>query len=597
MKIISRHLFLTLCTALLVLSCERETLPDIDKPEPEKPEEKVDDSVMKLESFVFRKNLNSSLKNDVNTTVGQETIDDNGGITYYVDPSSMIASFEVFANEELTDVSVNIAPSGTENFKTIDDGKTACDYMRPVTIRLSAIKDGKQIHRDYAFRFHNLNTGLPVMYLFTPDRQAITSKDIWTEGCRIFLDASGKSDTDGTQFTEDYYGEADQLRGRGNTTWGWNKKPYAVKLEKQAAMLGMPKHKRWALLANTCDRSFIRNRLAYEIANKCDGLEWTPRNRFVELVLNGKHIGLYSLIEQIRSDKDRVPIPDANEALDPAKGGNPNTDGSQLGYLIEIDRNWASESSRLWWATKRYNGSGTTTSYNRDKVSWANNMSYYTNYNSSKFNFGLKNPDDETLIKTSSSQFTYIKNFILDTEKSVLQSPHDLSRLDIDSFIDFWFVFELAMNQEPNNPGSCYMYKKPDAEGGKLFAGPVWDFDYGCFNADFTDGLYYDKRNNFQILNSLWYVGLFESSEFRNEVKTRWAALKPKLDLDEFIEQNRNYLKESAALNLALWPNMRNDCGDPNGESNMSTDQAIDRIKSNFNQRVSDLDRLISKMP
>lgn len=141
------------------------------------------------------------------------------------------------------------------------------------------------------------------------------------------------------------------------------------------------------------------------------------------------------------------------------------------------------------------------------------------------------------------------------------------------------------------------MYKKPDAEGGKLFAGPVWDFDYGCFNADFTDGLYYDKRNNFQILNSLWYVGLFESSEFRNEVKTRWAALKPKLDLDEFIEQNRNYLKASAALNLALWPNMRNDCGDPNGESNMSTDQAIDRIKSNFNQRVSDLDRLISKMP
>lgn len=597
MKIISRHLFLTFCTALLVLSCERETLPDINKPEPEKPEEKVDDSVMKLESFVFRKNLNSFLKNDVNTTVGQETIDDNGGITYFVNPCSMTASFEVFASEELTDVSVNIAPSGTENFKTIEDGQTVCDYMRPVTVRLSAVKDGKQIHRDYAFRFHNLNTGLPVLYLFTPGKQEITSKDVWTEGCRIFLDASGKSDTDGTQFTEDYYGEADQLRGRGNTTWGWNKKPYAVKLEKQAAMLGMPKHKRWALLANTCDRSFIRNRLAYEIANRCDGLEWTPRNRFIELVLNGKHIGLYSLIEQIRSDKDRVPIPDANEALDPAKGGNPNTDASQLGYLIEIDRNWTSESSQLWWATKRYNGSGTTSSYNRDKVSWANNMSYYTNYDWYKFNFGLKNPDDETLINTSSSQFTYIKNFIRETEKSVLQSPHDLSHLDIDSFIDFWFVFELAMNQEPNNPGSCYMYKKPDAEGGKLFAGPVWDFDYGCFNADFTDGLYYDKRNNFQILNSLWYVGLFENSEFRNEVKTRWAALKPKLNLDEFIEQNRNYLKASAALNLALWPNMKNDCGDPNGESNMSTDQAIDRVKSNFNQRVGDLDRLISKMP
>ena len=173
----------------------------------------------------------------------------------------------------------------------------------------------------------------------------------------------------------------------------------------------------------------------------------------------------------------------------------------------------------------------------------------------------------------------------------------DLSRLDVDSFIDYWLVFELAMNQEPNNPGSCYMYKKPAYDGGKLFAGPIWDFDYGTFNVDFTDGGHYpNKSNNFLNLNTLWYVGLFENASFRNAVKTRWAALKPNIDMDEFIEQNRAYIKKTAQLNISLWPDM-NDSGDPNGERFMSTDEAISRVKSNLNRRISDLDRLISQMP
>ena len=232
-------------------------------------------------------------------------------------------------------------------------------------------------------------------------------------------------------------------------------------------------------------------------------------------------------------------------------------------------------------------------------VSWASWQSYRTNYYDGrlKFNFGLKDPDDGALFNTLSSQFMYIRDYVIETEKSVLQYPHDLSRHDVDSFIDYWLVFELAMNQEPNNPGSCYMYKKPAYDGGKLFAGPIWDFDYGTFNVDFTDGGHYpNKSNNFLNLNTLWYVGLFENASFRNAVKTRWAALKPNIDMDEFIEQNRAYIKKTAQLNISLWPDM-NDSGDPNGERFMSTDEAISRVKSNLNRRISDLDRLISQMP
>lgn len=593
-----RFLFAAVCAAAMLTGCKPEVLPGTDGPD----EVKIDDSVLKLESFSFLKSVNSSLKDDVTTVISQSCVDDGAGIPYYVNPRALVASFDVFACESVSDVEVSAGVQGGETFKTLASGKTAADYMRPVTIRLSAVMDGKPIFRDYSFRFHNLNTGVPVLYLFTPDGSAIASKDVWTQDCTIYLDAVGKADSDGTAYEEDYYGETDQLKGRGNTTWGWNKKPYAVKLGEKAGWLGMPKHKRWALLANSIDKSLIRNRLAFEIGARCDGLEWTPRNRFVEVVMNGKHQGSYLLVEQIKTDKNRVPVPSGNDALDPAKGGGPSADPSQMGFLMEIDRYWGSmsfEAPEFWWPSKRYSGNGTTTNYNADVVSWASWQSYRTNYYDGrlKFNFGLKDPDDGALFNTSSLQFGYIRDYVLETEKSVLQPPHDLSRLDVDSFIDYWLVFELTMNQEPNNPGSCYMYKKPAYDGGKLFAGPIWDFDYGTFNVDFTDsGLYPNKSNNFLNLNTLWYVGLFENASFRNAVKARWSALKPNLDMDEFIEQNRAYIKKTAQLNISLWPDM-NDSGDPNGERFMSTDEAISRVKSNLNRRISDLDRLISQMP
>lgn len=584
------------CLAALLYGCE----PDILADDPDDTEE-ISDFSLELKSFSFLKSCNPGFKSDLATSISPGTIDDGDGISYYVNPASLVASFEVSASEGLSDIEVGVAVKGGTDFKPIESGKTAADYMRPVTVRISGVKDGKPVMRDYDFRFHNLNTGMPVLYLFTPDGAAITSKEEWTKKCRLYLDAAGKSDYDGTAFAGDYYSESDQLKGRGNTTWGWNKKPYAVKLNKKTELLGMPKHKRWALLANSIDRSLMRNRLAFEIARRCKGLEWTPRSRYVEVVMNGKHQGSYLLVEQIKADENRVPVPSGNDALEPKAGGSA-ANPEEMGYLMEIDRYWGNaqyETSPFWWQSRRYSGNGTTASINQDMVSWARSMSYRTNYydGSLKFKYGLKDPDDETLFNTSSVQFTYIVDYVLETEKSVLQAPHDLSKIDVDSFVDYWLVFELALNQEPNNPGSCYMYKKPASAGGKLYAGPVWDFDYGTFNVNFTDGgIYLNKGNCFQNLNALWYVGLFESAEFRNAVKTRWAELKANLDLEDFIERNRAYIRKTSELNIALWPDF-NDSGDPNGERMMTTDEAIDRIKANLNDRISGLDRLISNMP
>lgn len=75
-------------------------------------------------------------------------------------------------------------------------------------------------------------------------------------------------------------------------------------------------------------------------------------------------------------------------------------------------------------------------------------------------------------------QKTYISSY-LDRIEDLLYAgetpdPAYAEYLDADSFIDWWIVVELCHNRDTRLPGNCYTYKD---RGGKLCAGPLWDFD------------------------------------------------------------------------------------------------------------------------
>ena len=67
-----------------------------------------------------------------------------------------------------------------------------------------------------------------------------------------------------------YDGKLDQIKGRGNSTWGASKKPYQIKLKKKTDLLqsgdSSNKNKTWVLLANAYDASGARNTISYSIA-------------------------------------------------------------------------------------------------------------------------------------------------------------------------------------------------------------------------------------------------------------------------------------------------------------------------------------------
>ena len=100
------------------------------------------------------------------------------------------------------------------------------------------------------------DTGLPVIFIDT--QAAITSKEDYVDGT---LRIDGRGVADGLEEV------TCQVRGRGNTTWTWPKKPYLVKLDQKASLFGMPKHKRWILLANFLDRTMMRNIIAMKVAS------------------------------------------------------------------------------------------------------------------------------------------------------------------------------------------------------------------------------------------------------------------------------------------------------------------------------------------
>ena len=76
------------------------------------------------------------------------------------------------------------------------------------------------------------------------------------------------------------------IRGRGNTSWtDMPKKSYKIEFTNKQEILGMPKDRDWALIANYADKTLMKNYLAYHLSAELGAL-FAPRCDFVELYLN-----------------------------------------------------------------------------------------------------------------------------------------------------------------------------------------------------------------------------------------------------------------------------------------------------------------------
>ena len=297
-----------------------------------------------------------------------------------------------------------------------------------------------------------------------------------------------------------------KLRGRGNTTWSFPKKPFQLKFEEPFEVLGMASARKWLLMAHYSDKSLLRTELAFDLSRTSD-LDWTSDSRFVELIINEEYLGLYQLVEKIEATPNRV--------------------NSGQGFVLEYNR-----PGRL----------GT------DDVYFESNFHFYT----------IKEPE----VIVGDNQFELIREYIISTE-NVLYGPDFKDSitgyrnyLDEDSFVDWYIVHEITKNHESAWGSSCYMNYVP---GEKLKMGPVWDFDPSLGN-DYRSR----STEGFVIKNAGWYNRLFQDSNFVETIKDRFDHFYSQKD--QFIAdmnqhasdiegaQQRNFVKWPI-LGVWVWPN------------------------------------------
>ena len=151
---------------------------------------------------------------------------------------------------------------------------------------------------------------LPTVFLTTASGSADAihaSKKNEEEGTVLLTDA------DGTTLTEQHL---TSLRCRGNTSFSLpRKKSYQFKLEKGEGLLGMDKSKTWVVTSGYRDRTFIRNKITYDMALYV-GIPYAIESRLVNVYMNGDYRGVFSLCEKVQISSSGVNIGDLEKATE-----------------------------------------------------------------------------------------------------------------------------------------------------------------------------------------------------------------------------------------------------------------------------------------
>jgi hypothetical protein len=326
------------------------------------------------------------------------------------------------------------------------------------------------------------------------------------------------------------------IEKRGSISQLYNQNSYTIQttdtdsISVNTQLLGMPKEHDWVLYGPYDDETLMRNALTYKIGRQMG--RWAPRTRHCEVVMNifwPAYSGVYVMMEKIKQDNNRVDI--AKLDCDDVAG-----DSLTGGYIIAIDKN-------IWEAD-----SGWTT---------LNSPNLFIKY------------VDPNGAKIKPQQAQYIQQYV-DSFENALLSPvfQNLTTgwrkyAEPNSFIDFFIMQELSKNIDAYKR-SGYMYKDKASKGGKLTAGPFWDFNSAWFNArlcgfDVDTGWAYQMtcwvNQSFPV--PFWWNRFMQDSIFTRDLKCRWITLRSHyLDtafLFNEIDSMANYLSQGQPRQFAQY--------------------------------------------
>jgi len=420
------------------------------------------------------------------------------------------------------------------------------------------------------------SSDIPVIIIHTPDNQSIPKEPKISAVMEIIDNGAGQRNYL-TDVPNIYSGEIGiEIRGRYSASLP--QKPYGFETRDGSGMnlntplLSLPPENDWILLACYNDKTFLRNYLAFEIFRQMG--HYSPRSEFCEVVLNNQYQGIYLLTEKIKIDKNRVDI----ARLNPSENSGDDLTG---GYIIKNDYFTANDS-------------------------WLSDHSPIGKPDS-KVYFVFHDPDAYEL---TSTQKDYIKSYIDEFEDILYGNKFAdplkgyRSYINTGSFTDYFIISEVTRNVDAYKK-SRYLYKEKDSDGGLLYSGPLWDFDWAwrnlkenCVHFNKTDGSGWAYKINecyaYPVPPS-WEVRLLQDKFFLNEIHDRYFTLrKGILALDhiyEIIDSVALLIDEAQQRHFARWPILGINTGTPeSGEQPSSYQGEILKFKDWISTRLKWLD-------
>lgn len=332
-----------------------------------------------------------------------------------------------------------------------------------------------------------------------------------------------------------FAGTLESVNGRGNHTWeNFEKKPYSIKLTREADLLGMGAAQKWILLANADDTSNMRNKIVYDFADQV-GAPYSPDSDWVDLYLNGEYAGLYLLCERNEIHPERVAV---------------DTDGS---FLVSLER--------------------------KDRLI---NQGYPHISTQNQQYLRIHSSEDAVTADRIRGTIQRVENAILAEDGIDPETgKHWTELINVESWVNKYLVEEVFGNGD-----ACYIsqffYTDGDVDG-RVYAGPVWDFDH-CIGTPagwalmYPNSLYANRLYVKSGYSTPWFYNLYQKDAFYEAIIEKYRdQYLPALDVlvSEKIFEYADHISSAATMNRVRW-----------SQPDVSTQEEVDYLCDFLKKRI-----------
>ena len=415
--------------------------------------------------------------------------------------------------------------------KAVESGVTSIDFGKPQKLTVTS----DLLSKDYTVYVYSY-TGLPMVWLTTNNREDISVSDLVYEAKLKIVENAR------TRGAGDVIEANARLKAIGPLSWvsskldgssQMGKNNYRFTINAAYSVLDDPMNTTWELLSNAKDATMLHTQTGFHLG-KISNLHFTPHFHFADLMLNERYFGTYLLGESIDYTNNRTGV-------------------ESNGFIVKID----ASNGRTYFKTDNLEQPVTIVS---------------------------------PTVFSGDEDYQFISNYVRSAESALFGSNFtDASEgwqryLDMDSFVDWYLINEIAKNLDGDFGAECYMNMKRD---GKLRMGPLWKMERSFGYGD-------SSTSDFVIKNVKWYNRLFQDPAFVAKVKERFTYFyNHKNDILKEIDADVSYLRNAIPENNNKWEVFSGSSAD---DVRKKYQKEVTTMKSWIEKRMDWLNDEISKL-